>query len=173
MIDRSIDWLIDWLTAYLAGWLINCKFCTTVEYGPSASSLQEVEVKIISTKVCKQPDWYGPGNRPEFDETVMICAGYPKGGKDTCQGDSGGPLQCMNSNGRYTLVGLTSWGHGCAEPKKPGVYTDVVSLLNWIKRYIPGIAYTAFRLCDISTISLIICCCDTAYGIARTNSLLE
>lgn len=36
------------------------------------------------------------------------------------QGDSGGPLIV---NGK--LVGIISWGFGCAAPERPGVYTKV------------------------------------------------
>jgi len=114
---------------------------TTVEI-KGATYLQELAVNIISPGICNQPDWYGPGNRPEFDEKVMICAGYPEGGKGSCYGDSGGPLQCENRNGQYMLVGLTSWGHGCARPKKPAVYTNVWSVFDWIQWHIPGIAYS-------------------------------
>ncbi|KAK2578810.1 hypothetical protein KPH14_012029, partial [Odynerus spinipes] len=44
-------------------------------------------------------------------------------------GDSGGPL--INTD--KILIGLTSWGDGCAEAAKPGVYTDAILLRDWIK----------------------------------------
>ena len=57
----------------------------------------------------------------------MICAGI--GEKDSCQGDSGGPLVDVN---RY-LVGIVSWGEGCARDGYPGVYTEVAHFVEWIK----------------------------------------
>jgi len=47
------------------------------------------------------------------------------------QGDSGGPL-VHNVQGRWTLIGLTSFGDGCARPGYPGVYTEVGHHLEWI-----------------------------------------
>ncbi|ESO99089.1 hypothetical protein LOTGIDRAFT_147055 [Lottia gigantea] len=60
-----------------------------------------------------------------------MCAGYIEGGIDTCQGDSGGPLVY-----KYTLMGVTSFGNGCAKPNAPGVYARVSSFIEWINEKI-------------------------------------
>ncbi len=51
---------------------------------------------------------------------------------DTCQGDSGGPLMMFTSSRQWLLVGLTSYGEGCAEPAYSGVYTRVAAFQSWI-----------------------------------------
>ncbi|XP_040571361.1 trypsin-1 [Lepeophtheirus salmonis] len=91
----------------------------TVEFGGSSSDvLRSVTLQLVSDEYCS--DAYDG----HTDES-MICAGSP--GKDSCQGDSGGPL---TQDG--TLVGIVSWGNGCAFPGYPGVYGKVSKFIDWI-----------------------------------------
>ncbi|GAB2735696.1 S1 family peptidase [Kitasatospora kifunensis] len=81
-----------------------------------SNTLRGVDVPVVADSVCARD--YPSGSDGAFDPRGMVCAGEARGGKDACQGDSGGPLVV---NGR--LVGLVSWGTGCAEANHPGVYT--------------------------------------------------
>uniref|UniRef100_A0A4X2M648 trypsin n=1 Tax=Vombatus ursinus TaxID=29139 RepID=A0A4X2M648_VOMUR len=86
--------------------------------------LQCLNVPILSDAQCKS-------SYPGLITENMVCAGFLEGGKDSCQGDSGGPVVC---NGE--LQGIVSWGDGCAQKDKPGVYTKVCKYLDWIKETI-------------------------------------
>ena len=66
----------------------------------------------------------------------MVCAGDGNGGEDSCQGDSGGPLIMTNDDGEYELIGIVSWGYGCAEAQYPGVYSRIYPRLDWFFGYI-------------------------------------
>lgn len=65
--------------------------------------------------------------------TKMTCAGGIKAGEDSCNGDSGGPMTRAQGNDRV-LVGLVSWGKGCAQAGQPGIYTAVSAYRDWIAR---------------------------------------
>ncbi|XP_024051597.2 plasminogen [Terrapene carolina triunguis] len=90
--------------------------------------LKETGFPVIENKVC---------NRPEFLNGRVrnheICAGNIDGGTDSCQGDSGGPLICIEQE-KFFVHGVTSWGLGCAEAMKPGVYARVSRFVGWIER---------------------------------------
>ncbi|XP_065594372.1 transmembrane protease serine 5 [Cyrtonyx montezumae] len=91
-------------------------------------TLKEALVPLISTQRCNSSCMYAGELTAR-----MLCAGYPQGKVDACQGDSGGPLVCRDELA-WRLVGIVSWGRGCAEPNRPGVYTNVAQLLPWIYR---------------------------------------
>ncbi|XP_058389418.1 serine protease 56 [Diceros bicornis minor] len=99
------------------------------EDGPEAEAVREARVPLLSADTCRRA--LGPGLRP----SSMLCAGYLAGGIDSCQGDSGGPLTCSETGPRprEVLYGVTSWGDGCGEPGKPGVYTRVAVFKDWLQ----------------------------------------
>lgn len=97
------------------------------EGGSVSHTLQEVIVPILSNAECRATKY--PSRRITDN---MLCAGFKEGGKDSCQGDSGGPLH-VEENGVHQIVGVVSWGEGCARPGFPGVYTRVNRFLTWIE----------------------------------------
>ncbi|KAJ4353056.1 hypothetical protein N0V95_003709 [Ascochyta clinopodiicola] len=105
-------------TTTVAGW------GTTSSGGSSLpTNLLKVDVPIVSRATCRQ-------NYSVAEITNnMVCAGVAAGGKDSCQGDSGGPLVSTSAR---TLVGIVSWGNGCAAAGQPGVYSRVGTLLSFI-----------------------------------------
>ncbi|XP_028931939.1 transmembrane protease serine 13 [Ornithorhynchus anatinus] len=88
--------------------------------------LREVQVGLIAFHQCNDYSVYDGYLTPR-----MMCAGDLRGGRDSCQGDSGGPLVC-EANNHWYLTGVTSWGTGCGQKNKPGVYTKVTEVLDWI-----------------------------------------
>merc|ERR1712212_1346921 len=112
---------------------------------PAASSsvLLEVEVPIVSDTVCEAASSDSvtstvngqcvtvPLSYSRVISSDMVCAG--SSGKDACQGDSGGPFTVKSSStSQHDLVGVVSWGYGCAADGLYGVYAEVAQLRTWI-----------------------------------------
>lgn len=83
-----------------------------------------------------------------------ICAGNEM--FDSCKGDSGGPLWKRSELNRsdILLVGIVSFGYGCALPHAPGVYTRVSGYFEWIER-ITNLPATEYVRSDNSKTKLI------------------
>jgi secreted trypsin-like serine protease len=100
----------------------------TEEGGSQVRDLRYIDdLPLVPNDFCNQP--------LSYDGKItqnMICAGVTAGGKDSCQGDSGGPLTSNTVSGP-TLAGVVSWGEGCAQPNKVGVYTRVARYVDWIR----------------------------------------
>ncbi|WP_166020820.1 serine protease [Streptomyces chilikensis] len=95
--------------------------------GAYARSLRAAQVHVLADAWCEEA--YPGGVEGAYTSRAMLCAGEPEGGPDACQGDSGGPLV---AKGR--LIGLVSWGSGCGQARKPGVYTRVSEVVRALAR---------------------------------------
>ncbi|CAG4983463.1 unnamed protein product [Colias eurytheme] len=93
------------------------------EGGPGATFLQSASIKTMAMKLCRQSGL----EKKSIDPASMFCAGsFTQPAPDACQGDSGGPIV---SEG--TLIGVVSWGLGCARGNFPGVYTRLAHPVIW------------------------------------------
>uniref|UniRef100_A0A3Q1I407 Plasminogen n=1 Tax=Acanthochromis polyacanthus TaxID=80966 RepID=A0A3Q1I407_9TELE len=110
--------------------LINDKVLRRTNGTGGEGILKETGFPVIENKICNRPSYLN--GRVKDHE---MCAGNIEGGTDSCQGDSGGPLVC-NAQNRFVLQGVTSWGLGCANAMKPGVYARVSKFVDWIDRTI-------------------------------------
>jgi Trypsin len=119
--------LVEFGALPLAGTLLRViGWGTTTEGGSTSDVLRKVDVPRVSSVDCNAA-------YPGQITGSMFCGGLPEGMKDSCQGDSGGPIFLPSSR---RLVGLVSWGTGCARPGLYGVYTNLSSFSGWINSYI-------------------------------------
>lgn len=132
--DSTIDW--NWKeTIPRAGEYVTAAGFGYISEGwnalPDPNRLLRVDVPVVSRPECK--------NRYEnVDGSVHLCAGREEGNCDSCQADSGGPLRYIetleNGSRRQLLVGIVSFGSGCAQSRSPGVYTRVSTYAAWINK---------------------------------------
>ncbi len=98
------------------------------------TELLKLDLPVVDNDVCARS--------MIFEESVvtqnMLCAGTGLGGQDSCSGDSGGPLVRTLAGGGHMLVGVVSWGEGCAQPDSYGVYARVSRFADWINSHIDG-----------------------------------
>ncbi|XP_049855504.1 tryptase gamma-like [Schistocerca gregaria] len=96
--------------------------------------LQKVELPLITIERCMELYYGEPGL---MSANANLCT-LSTEVKDACNGDSGGPLVCMDY-----LVGVVSWGRGCAGPAHPGVYARVDTNLQWLRETMADVSRNA------------------------------
>ena len=132
--------------------------------GSSSLTLQQVTLEIVDYRVSSCSSvmnnrWVqlcasgANGTKGKFDFYLSFVYQCISVFEDTCQGDSGGPLMMFSPHNQWVLVGLTSYGYGCAQPDSSGVYTRVAAFQDWIKPFIntaqiqiPSIRYIYFLI---------------------------
>ena len=114
---------------YVVGTLATVSGWGTTESGSGSNVLMKTNLRVFNHERCA--DIYNGTTNPISNN--MICAGYTNGATDSCTGDSGGPLFVQNTDGTETLIGIVSYGVGCAENGYPGVYTNISQYINWLE----------------------------------------
>ncbi|MGB8399022.1 serine protease [Bradyrhizobium sp.] len=102
----------------------------TSEGGDVTRVLLKASIPYVDNATCNGATAYNGTIKPG-----MMCAGYREGGVDSCQGDSGGPLVWRATDGPV-LVGVVSWGEGCARKLRYGVYTRTANYAEWIGKVV-------------------------------------
>lgn len=113
--------------------------------GVAASHLLlQANVPLVDLAACRE-------SYPSLDKNErVICAGAPRDAvgpaADACQGDSGGPLFTLPAGARslreVVQIGVVSWGEGCGQPGKFGVYESVAAHEAWIRQHAPEARFT-------------------------------
>ncbi|XP_074114697.1 trypsin-1-like [Cotesia typhae] len=105
--------------------------------GGASRYLRQATLKVMPFDICTNTSF------GDHLTTSMLCAYNDN--TDACQGDSGGPLLYERANGRYELIGIVSWGIGCAQPGVPGVYVKITDYLIWLRTHTKDAVYCLNR----------------------------
>jgi len=113
-----------WADTIVSGW------GTISSGGAISNTLKYVKVPPVADATCNATDSYDG----DIVSDQMICAGMAAGGKDACQGDSGGPLvtKATGVDTGYSLIGVVSFGTGCAAANFYGVYAEFSNYMEWV-----------------------------------------
>ncbi|MDD7964303.1 S1 family peptidase [Actinomycetospora lemnae] len=96
-------------------------------WGATAENATPSRYLLTATVPMRGDDYCRAGDR-SFDPRRLTCAGFDQGGVDSCQGDSGGPLVAAGK-----LIGVTSFGDGCARAGRPGYYVRVAAVSDLLR----------------------------------------
>lgn len=114
------------LECKLAGWGV-----TDMENPQSSPHLMEVTLPWLQRNECNQLFDRDPSTSWIQITNDNLCFGQAAGGIDACQGDSGGSISCIVNDVALSF-GVVSWGIGCGDANKPGVYGRTALATDWI-----------------------------------------
>ncbi|NXF13432.1 ACRO protein, partial [Smithornis capensis] len=114
-------------SCYIVGWR------SSSEFPEGTRALSESTVQLMDTELCNSSRWYrGPVPHPRAALPFPISGSLSRPSL-LPHGDSGGPLVCKDNEGDFFwLMGMSSWGRGCAGAKRPAVYTGIQHFHDWI-----------------------------------------
>ncbi|KDR21543.1 venom serine protease-like [Zootermopsis nevadensis] len=116
-----------------AGTVVDVLGWGTIEHaGEKSDRLLETQLDVISINTCREV--FGS----KVSLVNQLCTF--RNGTDACQADSGGPVLWMGPENRLQLVGIISYGRGCATDF-PGVNTRVNPYIGWIISVTPDAEY--------------------------------
>ncbi|KAK5647070.1 hypothetical protein RI129_005534 [Pyrocoelia pectoralis] len=95
--------------------------------GNPTPNLKLVEMPKVSDDKCAEV-------YSNFNATTMICFGR-NGGGEACLSETGGPILVRRMKHIMEQVGIASYGIGCGEIGKPGVFTRVTAFHDFIEKY--------------------------------------
>lgn len=119
-------------SAWVSGWGV------TEFGGDQTDQLHKAQLDLVDNLACTIR-YNSSIDIPYGVTPSMVCAGDRSGwSKDSCQGDSGGPLQVIHPKNLcvFQVIGITSFGQGCALIDTPGVYTRVSHYISWIENIV-------------------------------------
>jgi trypsin len=99
-------------------------------WGATSESATPSRYLLTATVPMRGDDYCRAGDQT-FDARRLTCAGFDQGGVDSCQGDSGGPLVAAGK-----LIGVTSFGDGCARAGRPGYYVRVAAMHDALRSHL-------------------------------------
>ncbi|XP_022108933.1 complement C2-like isoform X2 [Acanthaster planci] len=137
---------------YVAGWGATDPYdlegdCLDDTYRPTSPVLKELAIPVRTDKECRDSiqDHFRCSIVTAYKPAIAFCAGYSEGNLDACKGDSGGPvmrqLRAADGSRRWVQIGIVSWGEGCAQEGRYGIYTRLSAYKEWIHNRIGAPAY--------------------------------
>ncbi len=91
-----------------------------------SDALRRADVELVDPRRCAAREDIGA----DYGGPAWLCATAPP--REACTGDSGGPMIEEAADGNDRLIGILSFGSGCAVADPLMVYTRVESYSDWI-----------------------------------------